>query len=120
MCQMSEEKKKAWIAISGTMASGKSSVLAYLKRKGYPVYDCDAINASLQEKGEEGYEKIVEVFGHGILNEQMEYLSLIRSREQPHYPSLLFSVSYGYDSALNKWSSFLYETRSGYPHIPYR
>ena len=31
MCQMSEEKKKAWIAISGTMASGKSSVLAYLK-----------------------------------------------------------------------------------------
>ena len=72
MCQMSEEKKKAWIAISGTMASGKSSVLAYLKKKGYPVYDCDAINASLQEKGEEGYEKIVEVFGHGILNEQME------------------------------------------------
>ncbi len=72
MCKMSEEKKKAWIAISGTMASGKSSVLAYLKEKGYAVYDCDAINASLQRKGEEGYERMVEAFGHEILNKDME------------------------------------------------
>ena len=72
MRQMSKEKKKAWIAISGTMASGKSSVLRYLSSLGYPVFDCDAINADLQRKGQKGYKEIIAYFGKDILNEEDE------------------------------------------------
>lgn len=72
MCEMSKNEKKTCIAISGTMASGKSTVLSYLNQLGYPTYNCDIINAQLQEVDEKGYLKIVELFGKDILNDNKE------------------------------------------------
>ncbi|MGN1344338.1 MAG: dephospho-CoA kinase [Traorella sp.] len=66
---MSKSKKKTWIAISGTMGSGKSTVLKYLKEKGYHVFDCDKINYDLQQKDALGYSKIIDTFGKEILDE---------------------------------------------------
>ncbi len=40
------------------MGAGKSSVIEW-KQKQIPVLDCDAINLSLLEKGEEGYTQII-------------------------------------------------------------
>lgn len=72
MSEMPKNQKKTWIAISGTMASGKSSVLAYLKQLGYSTIDCDEINAQLQRKGEKGYLEIVKQFGCEILDDRQE------------------------------------------------
>ena len=46
---MSERK----IAISGTIGSGKSTVLNYLKTKGYKVFSCDEYNAFLLKEENE-------------------------------------------------------------------
>lgn len=69
MCEMSKSKKKTWIAITGTMASGKSTVLKYLKQCGYDTYDCDSINFDLQQINQKGYIEIVNTFGNNILDE---------------------------------------------------
>lgn len=69
MCEMSKSEKKAWIAITGTMASGKSTVLKYLKQLGYDTYDCDTINFDLQQINQKGYIEIVNTFGINILDE---------------------------------------------------
>lgn len=52
--------KKKVIAITGSMGSGKSQASCYIS-KFYPVLDCDKVNASLLEKGQEGYEKIAQL-----------------------------------------------------------
>ena len=72
MCEMSKNEEKTCIAISGTMASGKSTVLSYLKQLGYITINCDIINAELQKINEKGYLKIVESFGKDILNDNKE------------------------------------------------
>lgn len=72
MCEMSKNEKKTCIAISGTMASGKSTVLSYLKQLGYPTYNCDIINKDLQKLNEKGYLKIIEVFKEDILDDNKE------------------------------------------------
>lgn len=72
MSQVSKDKKKAWIAISGNIASGKSSVLAYIKKKGFPIVDCDQINADLQQVGQAGYQQILATFGHAYLDENQQ------------------------------------------------
>lgn len=46
------------IAITGTIASGKTSVSLYLRDLGFYVFDCDKYNSFLLEKGNEGYFKI--------------------------------------------------------------
>ena len=72
MSEMSKSQKKTWIAITGTMASGKSTVLKYLKDLGYPTIDCDSINFDLQQKNQKGYLQIVDTFGKEILDEHDE------------------------------------------------
>ncbi|WP_318264416.1 dephospho-CoA kinase [Amedibacterium intestinale] len=57
------------IGLTGVMGAGKSSVIEILKQKQIPVLDCDAINASLLEKGEEGYTQIIAHFGSGLLDD---------------------------------------------------
>ena len=69
---MSKNEKKTCIAISGTMASGKSTVLSYLNQLGYPTYNCDIINAQLQRINEKGYLKIIESFKEDIINDNKE------------------------------------------------
>ena len=72
MCAMPKNEKKTCIAITGTMASGKSTVLSYLNKLGYETINCDIINAQLQKINEKGYLRIVEVFGQEILDENKE------------------------------------------------
>ena len=60
------------IGLTGVMGAGKSSVIAILKEKGITVLDCDAINAKLLEKGEEGYLNLIATFGNQLLDEHEE------------------------------------------------
>lgn len=55
------------IGLTGGIASGKSTVTSYLKEKGYPVIDADAVVHSLQISGGELYQALVEHFGTEIL-----------------------------------------------------
>ena len=66
MCKMSEKKVKK-IGLTGVMGAGKSSVIQILKEMQIPVFDCDAINRTLLEKGNKGYQALVERYGNRIL-----------------------------------------------------
>lgn len=55
---MSALSKNKRIAITGSIGSGKSTAAAYLRSKGLTVYDCDAVNRRLLEKGEVGYHAV--------------------------------------------------------------
>ena len=84
MSIMSERK----IAISGTIGSGKSTVLAYLKAKGFKVFSCDEYNAFLLKEGNEGYLKVKEafpdVFDNDILNKARLSKKVFNSKEEKH------------------------------------
>ncbi len=58
--------------LTGVMGAGKSSVIEILKQEGITVLDCDAINAQLLKKHQEGYLQLIQKFGNAILNEQKE------------------------------------------------
>ncbi|MDE5565474.1 MAG: dephospho-CoA kinase [Anaeroplasmataceae bacterium] len=58
---------KRIIGITGGIASGKSNISALLQKKGYSVIDSDQISRNLSQKGNAGYQAIVEVFGRQIL-----------------------------------------------------
>lgn len=60
MSNVSKEKIK-WIAITGSVAAGKSTIGRYLKQLGYVVYDTDQINATLLERNALGYEQLVKL-----------------------------------------------------------
>lgn len=60
------------IGLTGGIASGKSTVTDYIQRLGYPVVDADVIARKISEKDQEGYRKIVEEFGDGVLLESGE------------------------------------------------
>lgn len=60
------------IAISGTIGSGKSMVSAYLRDKGYPVFDCDYENSRLLEKNQEGYRKVKEAFPECFIDDELD------------------------------------------------
>lgn len=63
------EKKVKWIAVTGTIGSGKSSVVSYLKAQNYPVVDCDKIAHQCYEKGEKAYHQMIDAFSDSILKE---------------------------------------------------
>lgn len=56
------------IGLSGGIASGKSTVSAYLKNKGYVVIDADLISHRLAEKGQSLYRAIVDTFGSEVVD----------------------------------------------------
>ena len=61
------------IGITGGVGSGKSRVLAYLEEAyGAVICQMDETARSLQKKGTRCFERIVEVFGHEILDAQGE------------------------------------------------
>ena len=62
------KKKVVCIGLTGTMGSGKSSVLRKVQQMGFPVIDCDSINRNLLMKHAQGYEKIVATFGSVMLD----------------------------------------------------
>ncbi len=55
------------IALTGNIASGKSTVAALLRAHGAPVLDLDAMVHALQRPGESVYAAIVAAFGPAIL-----------------------------------------------------
>ena len=55
------------IGLTGTIGSGKSTVSAYLKKKGAFIVDADAISRCALEKGGAGYRMCLDTFGDGIL-----------------------------------------------------
>lgn len=55
------------IAITGSIATGKSTVSKYLIQQGYPVIDTDIISRIVVEKGTIGLERLKENFGEGII-----------------------------------------------------
>lgn len=58
------------IGITGGIASGKSTVTAYLREQGYPVIDADAVVHELQAKGGKLYQLLLAEFGQEILDEE--------------------------------------------------
>ena len=56
------------IAITGTIAAGKSTLGKILTEKGWKVIDADEIVHRLYRQGAEGYRKLVDALGSSILN----------------------------------------------------
>ena len=55
------------IGLTGGIASGKSTVSAYLKRKGIPIFDADGAAWEVEKAGSPCLEKLVRSFGTEIL-----------------------------------------------------
>lgn len=67
---------KLRIAVTGTIGSGKSAVCAYLREKGYDVFDCDAVNRELLEPGNDGYKAVRKVFPECFHDEELDKKAL--------------------------------------------
>lgn len=57
------------IGLTGSIASGKSTVSKMLKKKGFPIVDADEIARFVVEPGSSVLQEISHVFGQGILRE---------------------------------------------------
>lgn len=57
------------IGITGGIATGKSTVSGIIVNMGYKVIDADKIAKDVVKIGKPGYQKIIDVFGKGILDE---------------------------------------------------
>lgn len=55
------------IGLTGSIASGKSTVSQMLKELGYPIVDADLVARQVVEPGSETLEKIKETFGEGVI-----------------------------------------------------
>ncbi len=55
------------IGLTGGIASGKSTIAGFLAEWNIPIIDADIISRQVVEKGETAYERIVDVFGEGVL-----------------------------------------------------
>ncbi len=61
------------VGLTGGIATGKSTVARILEdRLGIPVINSDQIARDVVKKGRIGYKRVVEVFGHGILDSSGE------------------------------------------------
>lgn len=57
------------IGITGGIASGKSTVVAEIRKYGYQVIDADSVVHELQQQGGKLYQRLIEWFGHDILQD---------------------------------------------------
>ena len=55
------------IGLTGSIASGKSTVAAMLRERGYPVVDADEVARAVVEPGSDTLGKVKELFGHDII-----------------------------------------------------
>jgi dephospho-CoA kinase len=55
-------------ALTGSIASGKSTVAGFFKELGAYVIDFDALGHELMKPGQKAWQKIVDYFGDGVLN----------------------------------------------------
>ena len=70
-------KEPILIGLTGGIASGKSTVIQYIRYQGYPVIDADKLGHKVLEPGNPGYSKVIEKFGKGILNKDKTVNRLI-------------------------------------------
>ncbi|MDW0118454.1 dephospho-CoA kinase [Sporosarcina thermotolerans] len=57
------------IGLTGSIATGKSTVSRMLKEKGYPIVDADEISRQVVEPGSSVLEKIADAFGKEIIDQ---------------------------------------------------
>ncbi len=86
------------IGLTGGIASGKSTVTAYLRQKGYQVVDADQLVHTLQAKGGLLYQALILAFGTGILGPDQEL-------DRPKFAQLIFN-----DPAARKKSADLQDS----------
>ncbi len=60
------------IGLTGSIATGKSTVARMFKKRGFYVIDADELAHSVYKRGERAYFRLIEVFGRGILDENGE------------------------------------------------
>jgi dephospho-CoA kinase len=56
------------VGLTGGIASGKSTVAAFLRDRDYQVLDADALARELLEAGQDSYKEVVQEFGTEILS----------------------------------------------------
>jgi len=54
--------------ITGGIASGKSQVASFIRKKGYPVIDADQVARQVVEPGTEGLSQVISEFGDAFLS----------------------------------------------------
>lgn len=84
MSKESKQTKAKRIGITGGIASGKSTVLDFLRKEGYRVIDADAVVHDLQKKGGKLYQALLDFFGADILLDNGEL-------NRPKLSELVFS-----------------------------
>lgn len=57
------------IGLTGSIASGKSTISAMLKEKGYPIIDADLVARLVVEPGTSNLREIERTFGNEVMNE---------------------------------------------------
>ncbi|MFW6230167.1 MAG: dephospho-CoA kinase [Halanaerobium sp.] len=61
------------IGLTGGIATGKSTAAEYLEKKGARIIDADQISHKISQKGEKGWQLVVDEFGTEILQENGEF-----------------------------------------------
>jgi len=74
------EKEPILIGLTGGIASGKSTVIQYLRYQGFPVIDADKLGHKVLEPGNPGYSKVVKIFGEVVLNKDKTVNRLVLGR----------------------------------------
>ena len=69
--------------LTGGIACGKSTVAAYLRKKGCPVIDADKVGHLVLKPGQPAYNQILEIFGERILNEKSGRRLLSQCQQAP-------------------------------------
>lgn len=64
---MAEARAPYRVGITGSIASGKSTVARRMKDRGIPVIDLDKVGHEVLRKRHEAFEPVIEAFGEGIL-----------------------------------------------------
>ncbi len=60
------------VGLTGGVGSGKTEATLFLRKKGFTVIDADEISHSITQPGMSGYQKILKIFGNGVLNSGSE------------------------------------------------
>ena len=63
-----KDEQQMIIGLTGSIASGKSTISTMLKEKGYPIIDADLVARVVVEPGTQTLLVIEDVFGQGVMN----------------------------------------------------
>ena len=89
------------IGVTGTIASGKTTVSILLRRMGYRVFDCDGYSRMVYRKNDPCFEQIVNAFGTDILG---EFGEIDRKKLCACFPGRMYCLDI---SSVHSKSSFL-------------